>query len=442
MTNTLKSTMGKVLLRSKEMDLFVLVVWLFLLIDSATAIQCLSCAPMPSSIPCVITSQCLTGQDCYARYVLKPSGTVIYQFGCHDSQTCPSQMSIVGKRATGDIQLCYKCCRGDMCNQGSLCTGPSTSVNPLVFSTTVSKTTVSMITSKITTTTPTTITSATTGFTTPANPCSSSPCMRGQCFIGSGNTPTFFCLCPSGYTGLHCETLEINPCSPNPCVRGSCFTGNANTPAFFCLCPSGFTGLHCETVVTVPGICKRDVVFVFDQTTSMGELNFRLSTNYTEEILDQMNIGNDMIRAAFVIYNAEIQVAWTLADVSSHQNLANMKSYLHSLTYHGGESSPELALREVYEHIKTNSNSHRPGTDMVVILFTDGKTINATETRLWATLVKSIPSQLFVVAMDMVQGYDLHELTQWTTDSGHVIQPLRATTILNDVPRILTLMCQ
>lgn len=27
-------------------------------------------------------------QECYAKYMLKPDGTVMYEFGCHDSQVC------------------------------------------------------------------------------------------------------------------------------------------------------------------------------------------------------------------------------------------------------------------------------------------------------------------------------------------------------------------
>ncbi|XP_052229151.1 neurogenic locus notch homolog protein 3-like isoform X3 [Dreissena polymorpha] len=91
--------------------------------------------------------------------------------------------------------------------------------------------------------------------TIPANPCSPSPCVRGSCYIGSGNIPTFFCMCPTGFTGLHCEivlTTPANTCFPSPCVRGSCYIGGGNIPTFFCSCPTGFTGLLCETVLTTP----------------------------------------------------------------------------------------------------------------------------------------------------------------------------------------------
>ncbi|XP_052231708.1 SCO-spondin-like isoform X7 [Dreissena polymorpha] len=193
---------------SEEMHLVVLVGWLFLLIESVAATQCLSCAPMPSSVPCITTTNCTGGQECYAKYVMKPDGTVIYEFGCHSSQTCPGQMgthALIGKRATGDIELCSKFCQGVMCNQGTLCTG---------------------ITAPTSTTSPFTTSSTIIAPTTPANPCFPSPCVHGSCFISSGNSLTFFCMCPIGFEGVHCETIITSTASttthtlPQPPVDG------------------------------------------------------------------------------------------------------------------------------------------------------------------------------------------------------------------------------
>ncbi|XP_052231709.1 SCO-spondin-like isoform X8 [Dreissena polymorpha] len=190
---------------SEEMHLVVLVGWLFLLIESVAATQCLSCAPMPSSVPCITTTNCTGGQECYAKYVMKPDGTVIYEFGCHSSQTCPGQMgthALIGKRATGDIELCSKFCQGVMCNQGTLCTAPTSTTSPFTTSSTIIAP------------------------TTPANPCFPSPCVHGSCFISSGNSLTFFCMCPIGFEGVHCETIITSTASttthtlPQPPVDG------------------------------------------------------------------------------------------------------------------------------------------------------------------------------------------------------------------------------
>ncbi|XP_052259844.1 uncharacterized protein LOC127864185 isoform X2 [Dreissena polymorpha] len=123
----LKSTICRTL---EEMDLVILVVWFFLCFDSATGAHCLSCTSMPSSFPCVTSTTCSTGQTCPGH-----SGT----------------HALLGKRATGDVELCYKCCQVDMCNQGPIRTGSSTSDQPMVVPTTVTVSTITLSTTAQTT---------------------------------------------------------------------------------------------------------------------------------------------------------------------------------------------------------------------------------------------------------------------------------------------------
>lgn len=54
---------------------------------------------------------------------------------------------------------------------------------------------------------------------------------------------SFTCACPSGYTGLFCET-DIDECDNNKCQRGS--TCKDIVGAYMCICPPGWNGTHCE----------------------------------------------------------------------------------------------------------------------------------------------------------------------------------------------------
>ena len=60
------------------------------------------------------------------------------------------------------------------------------------------------------------------------NMCLSSPCWNGG--ICKGNSADWTCLCPSGYTGRNCRTIEATPCiNSNPCKNGaSCQNINTN----------------------------------------------------------------------------------------------------------------------------------------------------------------------------------------------------------------------
>ena len=87
--------------------------------------------------------------------------------------------------------------------------------------------------------------------TTPFNPCAPSPCLNGGICIPTGNN--FVCQCPSTFTGRCCEsrvvtTTPFNPCAQSPCVNGGICIPIGNT--YMCQCPSTFTGPACETRVT------------------------------------------------------------------------------------------------------------------------------------------------------------------------------------------------
>ncbi|XP_052265848.1 tenascin-like isoform X2 [Dreissena polymorpha] len=195
---------------------------------------------MPSSVPCITTRNYQSGQECYAKYAMKHDGTIMYEFGCHNSQTCPGQMgthALIGKRATGDIELCYKCCQGDMCNQGTICTASPSTPSP---STTMSTTTAPA---------------------TPVNPCSSSPCVHGSCFISSANPVTFFCMCPRGFEGVHCETIITSTAS------ASTYTLPTATVITAMLAPTNVITISSQTTVITTIVAPTSVISTSSPTT-------------------------------------------------------------------------------------------------------------------------------------------------------------------------------
>jgi Notch-like protein len=76
------------------------------------------------------------------------------------------------------------------------------------------------------------------------NPCASQPCARGVCTNSGGSG--YKCKCPSGFTGVNCET-DINECSDS--TKVTCYNNSTciNTiGGFICRCLTGFTGQFCE----------------------------------------------------------------------------------------------------------------------------------------------------------------------------------------------------
>ncbi|CAH1796634.1 unnamed protein product, partial [Owenia fusiformis] len=83
--------------------------------------------------------------------------------------------------------------------------------------------------------------------------CASDPCMNdGLCLQHwSGCRLEVCCLCPSGFTGVFCQTNVSALCDPNPCENGGeCRVSRSGSA--YCACTQGFTGSRCQTEVLGP----------------------------------------------------------------------------------------------------------------------------------------------------------------------------------------------
>lgn len=74
------------------------------------------------------------------------------------------------------------------------------------------------------------------------NPCTSQPCKNNGSCQSTKQSIDFYCKCPPGFLGTHCELK--NECFPNPCHNGGRCLEQLGT--YSCKCRIGFEGAHCE----------------------------------------------------------------------------------------------------------------------------------------------------------------------------------------------------
>ena len=80
-----------------------------------------------------------------------------------------------------------------------------------------------------------------------SNPCSmAQPCLNlATCFANNSLPLGYACSCVSGFSGENCE-VDNRACRPGiTCLNGG--TCNETSNDSTCTCPTGKTGVHCES---------------------------------------------------------------------------------------------------------------------------------------------------------------------------------------------------
>lgn len=62
------------------------------------------------------------------------------------------------------------------------------------------------------------------------------------------------CSCPAGFKSSGSQCVNENECQWFPCQNGGRCRDHSPPKKYECLCPAGFTGLHCELELLASGV--------------------------------------------------------------------------------------------------------------------------------------------------------------------------------------------
>jgi len=123
--------------------------------------------------------------------------------------------------------------------------------------------------------------------------------------------------------------------------------------------------------------CRRDIIFVLDESGSVGSDNFDLMKSFVSELVDGLDIDSGNTRVGLVTYSTGIGEKFQLND---HSTVDDVQSAISSLSYSEGWTYTHEALEYVRTTMLTTYNGDRSDVPNVVVVFTDGKSTNTDDT--------------------------------------------------------------
>lgn len=115
-----------------------------------------------------------------------------------------------------------------------------------------------------------------------------------------------------------------------------------------------------------------DIVFIVDESGSIGNKNFQLMRSFLHSIVSGLEIGQNRVRVGIVTYNDNPTAQIYLDTFSDGDELLN---FIKILPYHGGGTNTGAAINFTRENlfIKEVGSRKDNGIQQVAVVITDGE---------------------------------------------------------------------
>ncbi|KAG7217829.1 hypothetical protein INR49_009317 [Caranx melampygus] len=123
-----------------------------------------------------------------------------------------------------------------------------------------------------------------------------------------------------------------------------------------------------------------DVVFIVDESGSIGQPNFQLVRAFLHSVISGLEIGANRVRVGIVMYNDRPSAQVYLDSFNNKKELLN---FIKILPYHGGGTNTGAALTFAREQVFTKLRGSRKGKGIqqVAVVITDGESQDAVDNR-------------------------------------------------------------
>ncbi|XP_052806160.1 collagen alpha-1(XIV) chain-like [Mya arenaria] len=185
-----------------------------------------------------------------------------------------------------------------------------------------------------------------------------------------------------------------------------------------------------------PNGCNRDIVFVLDDSGSVGRTNFGHALDFVREIVQQIQIGPNNAMTGLMTYSTRPHVSWNLNTLSTYSQI---NTALKNVPYQGGITNTNDALETVRTQMLTSQNGDRPNAENVVIVLSDGRSNDKIDTIREATRLHAVSKD--VISIVIGSGFDAQELQAIATDRHHVFDVHTYSSLNTIIAQLMQVIC-
>jgi len=121
-----------------------------------------------------------------------------------------------------------------------------------------------------------------------------------------------------------------------------------------------------------------DVVFVVDESESVGSENFTTTKSFLSQFISRLDIDSGNTRVGLVTFATNVT---TVINLTDHSSVASLQSAISSLSYTGGSTAnTAVALDYVRTRMLTEEAGDRDNVHNIVVVITDGRSDNFSAT--------------------------------------------------------------
>ncbi|GCB71791.1 hypothetical protein scyTo_0001701 [Scyliorhinus torazame] len=129
-------------------------------------------------------------------------------------------------------------------------------------------------------------------------------------------------------------------------------------------------------ILDEPRVCQSasvaDIVFVVDESSSIGEINFQLIRDFLRNLISVLDVGPEKVQIGLLQYSSITRPEFYL---NTFQNKPDILRSVQNMLYRGGATYTGEALKHLKQHYFSPSSGSRlnQGVPQIAVVVTDGK---------------------------------------------------------------------